>query len=263
VIALSFVIVTTGARQSVLDEVVLPGIFEQSLSEYEVIVVGRYAGRHLDRIRVIGAPTGAAIFYKPFQRGALAARHPWVVDLDDDMLLAGDWAVQIAAAQLQQPGIFGFRLTHADGALFGTYFDAIDNCYNGKRLPTSYFGSSVAPAELFRRVPYPSYQSGDRVHALRTADVWPALPRTLLEGVEVTHLGQSMGHPGSTPKTTLDQIAATRPLLEFLRTEAIAWAPFADRYVEGRPKVTLDELWTAAHAAVGDPVFARRHHWLV
>ena len=85
----------------------------------------------------------------------------------------------------------------------------------------------------------------------------------LLEDVVVTHLGSARGQPGLTPKTTLDKIENIRPLLAFLRNEAVSWSAFADRHLEGRPEVTLDELWAAAHLAVGDPELVRRHHWLV
>lgn len=262
-LALSFVIVTTGGRQSLLDELVLPAIFEQAPGPFEVVIAGRYAGRHVDRVRVVEAPTGAETFYKPFQRGVQAARHPWIVDLDDDMLLAADWGERIVAAGLGRPAIHGCRMRHPDGSEFGTYFDAVDNRFNGRRLPTSYFSCSVVPAEVYERVPYPTYQSGDRVHALRVADAFPELDLMLLDDVVVTHLGQAVGQPGLAPKTTLDQIARMRPLLAFLRDEAVSWSAFAERYLEGRPEATLEELWTAARAAVGDPDLARRHHWLV
>lgn len=262
-IALSFVICTTGARQALLDEVVLPGIFEQPLEQYEVIVVGRYRGRHTGRVRVIDAVAGGELFYKPFQLGVEAAQRPWIVDLDDDMLLAEDWAVRVAAADIVAPGMYGFRMVNPDGTLFGTYFDAVDNRLSGRRRSTSYFSSYLAPTDTFRAIPYPTYQSGDRAHALQIRTNEPSLPWRLLRGVHVTHLGQAAGQPGLTPKTTLEQIPRLRPVLRFLDQHEIAWIPFAERCLDGRHNATLAEVWAAARMAVGETEVRQRHNWLL
>lgn len=262
-IGLSFVICTTGDRRSLLDEVILPGILEQPLGEFEIVLVGRYDGRHRDRVRVVESPVGGELFFKPFQRGAIAARLPWVVDMDDDMLLAPDWAERVAEAGVERPGAYGFRILHPDGTTFGTYFDAVDNHYRGPMRATSYFSSYLAPAALFRRHPYPTYHSGDRAHAVLLNRAEPDLERIALDGVDVTHLGTSAGHPGMIPKTTVAQVSGSRPLRRFLSQQGVAWIPFADRHLEGRPDVTLDELWVPARAAVGDPELRQREHWLL
>lgn len=262
-IPLSFVICTTGRRHSLLDEVVIPGILDQPLDDFEILLAGRYTGRHRDRVTVIEAPTGGEVFYKPFQCGALAASHPWVVDLDDDMLLEADWAERLDQAGIDEPGIYGFRMMHPDGSTFGTHFDAVDNRLSGRRRATSYFSSYVAPTDLFRRVPYPTYASGDRAHALRVRAAAPQTRRSLLSRVRVVHLGQAVGQPGMTPKTTLEQVEALRPLLKFLNDHGIAWVPFADRHLDGKPDATLDALWEAARAALRDPALSQQHHWLL
>jgi hypothetical protein len=260
-IGISFVISTTGARQAFLDEVILPGIFEQPLEQIEIVICGRYAGRHLDRVTVVEAPAPGELFYKPFQLGVEAATQPWIVDLDDDFLLGAGWGKAVAG-QRPEAGIYGFRMLLADGSLFGTYFDAVDNRLSGRRRSTSYFASYLAPRELFDQVPYPTYESGDRSHALKLRRARPELPWRLLQGAEVLNAGHSMRHPGLVPKTTLALYAATKPLKQFLRANGVAWMPFADRYLDGRPDVSLDDVWAAARAAVGDPDLAQRHHWL-
>lgn len=260
---MSFVICTTGARDALLDEVVLPAIFDQCLDSYEVIVVGGYRGRHQDRVTAISEPVGGDLFYKPFQAGVEKARHEWIVDLDDDMLIAADWAQRLRDAAISPGGIYGFRMLNPDGTHFGTYFDAVDNRLSGRRRRTSYFASYIAPRELLRRVPYPTYQSGDRAHVFRLHAVKPATPRRALAAVEVVHLGAAGTHPGLVPKTAIGQIVRMRPLRRFLAEQGIAWIPFADRYLDGRPDVTLDEAWRAARAATTDPAMRQRHHWLL
>jgi len=263
VIPLSFVICTTGQRESLLDEVVIPGILQQPLAEFEIVIAGRYAGRHAARVRVVDAPTGREVFHKPFQVGVLAAAHPWIVDLDDDMLLAPDWGERLREAEIQHPGLYGFPMLNPDGTPFGTYFDAVDNRLSGRRRATSYFSSYIAPAELFRRVPYPTYPSGDRAHALKSRAEHPGLTCRLLQRSKVTHLGEAVGHQGLSRKTATEQVIALRPLLKFLADNRVAWIPFADRHLDGRPDITLGEVWEAAQAAVRDPDFTQSDHWLL
>lgn len=260
--AVTFVICTTGERRSLLDEVVLPGILTQPLPDVEVVVVGTYDGRHTDRVRLVPAPTGGELFHKPFHAGVEAARGEWIVDLDDDMLLAADWAQRLGAPAERPPGVYGFRMLHPDGTTFGTHFDAVDNSRSGTASDTSYFSAYLAPAAAMRRVRYPTYQSGDRVHALRLRAAVPQLPWTLLDDVTVTHLGRAAGHPGLTPKTTSAQVRDLRPLRAFLLEHDVAWGAFADRHLDGRPDLTLDAAWAAARAAVGDPALRGREHWL-
>jgi hypothetical protein len=256
------VICTSGARESLLDELILPGIFEQPLGEFEVVVVGPYAGRHRRRVTVVEAEPGGELFYKPFQLGVSAATQPWIADLDDDVLLDDDWGRALGDATPEHAGVYGFRMLNPDGTLFGTYFDAVDNRRNGRRTSTSYFHSYLAPTDVFRQVAYPTYQSGDRAHALQLRSAYPTMPWRLLPGAKAIHLGQSMRQPGLVPKTTLAQIADTRPLLRFLNEHRIAWIPFAERCLEGRSDVTVEDAWSAARRAVGDPDLAQREHWL-
>jgi hypothetical protein len=263
VTAVSFVIATLGARTSLLDELVLPAIFGQDLDEAEVILVGRYSGRHRDRVRVESAPVGGELFYKPFQHGAEAAAHPWIVDLDDDMLLAEDWGRRLRANPPHSGAVSGMAIVNPDGSSFGMHFDAVDNSRSGAPGPTSYFAASIAPADVYRNAPYPTYQSGDRAHALRMTERLPELGRVAREDLSVMHLGWSMQHPGLVPKTTMDQITATRPLQQFLRENDVAWTRFADRHLDGKPDVTLESAWEVARAAVGDPDLRSRHDWLL
>ncbi len=136
---ISFVIATTGARTPLLDEVVLPGIFEQRLSDAEVVLAGRYNGRHRSRVSVVDAPVGGELFFKPFQLGVEAAAHSWVVDMDDDMLLAPQWARRLHEAAIAEPGVYGMRMLNPDGSRYGTWFDAVDNARSGSERSTSYF----------------------------------------------------------------------------------------------------------------------------
>ena len=262
--AISFVIATTGARRGLLDEVVLPGILEQKLTDTdaEIVLVGDYDGRHHDRLRVVHAPAGGELFYKPFQLGVEAASNPWIVDMDDDMLLASTWAAKLAETKIERPGVYGMRMLNADRSRYGTWFDAVDNKRSGVQRPTSYFHSYLMPRELLLRVPYPTYQSGDRAHALRVRDAEPKLPWTLVTPLVAYHLGRSPAHPGLTRKTTVTQRASIRPLMRFLRESRVGWMPFADRHLDGKPDVTLEQAWEAARAAVGDPALRSREHWL-
>ncbi len=111
-------------------------------------------------------------------------------------------------------------------------------------------------------MPYPTYQSGDRAHALRLRAAEPDIPWRLVTPLTAYHLGRSPSHPGLTRKTTVSQRTAMRPLMRFLAQHEIAWMPFADRYLDGQPEITLAQLWQAARAAVGDPCFRAQEHWL-
>ncbi len=261
-IAVSFVIATIGGRRALLDEVVLPGIFSQGIAEAEIVLVGRYDGRHRHRVRVVDAPVGGELFFKPFQLGVEAASHPWIVDMDDDMLLAANWDRRLVEADIKQPGIYGMRMLNPDRSLYGTWFDAIDNARSGTERSTSYFHSYLIPRDVLLRVPYPTYQSGDRVHALRLRDAEPGLPWRLLTPLVAYHLGRSAAHPGLTRKTTVSQLTALRPLMSFLRDHRVGWMRFADRYLDGNPDVSLAQAWEAARAAAADPELGARENWL-
>lgn len=267
---LSFVVCTTGERASFVDECVVPSIAEQAPCAWEVVVAGSYAGRHAGEpyLTVVPAPRGEDLFYKPFQLGVEAARGEWIVDLDDDMMLERGWGDAVGAAlpeAVAEPyAILGARMTNPDGSLYGDYFDAVDNRFSSSfRGDETYFSSYVAPRELFMRVPYPTYMSGDRAHVLRIAAAGVAVEKRLLEGAAVMHAGQSRGQRGLVPKT----VATTEPprdrmraLLAALAEHGGAWQRFADKHLDGRPDVRFEDALRWAQEP--DPDVRSRGSWL-
>src|SRR4051812_39637221 len=85
----SFVVTAIGRRDSFLGDELIPAVRALGVPRHEIVIVGRYGGRGHDRI--VALEEWPRYFYKPAQQGILAARHPWVVLLDDDMIPAPDW----------------------------------------------------------------------------------------------------------------------------------------------------------------------------
>ena len=261
---LAVVIATAGTRTRLLDELVVPAVLEQRIPGLELVLVGSYTGRHEDRapVRVVPAPVGGELFYKPFQQGVLAASAEWIVDLDDDMVLPEGWweSVSAALARVRTAVVLGFPLVAPDGQTLGGWFDAVDNRLSGTGASTlTYFSAYVAPRSLFLVVPYPTYLSGDRAHAARLRRAGPPHERRLLDEAPVLHAGENVRHRGVVPRSDEALIARSRRLQREALALGVPWMAFGDAVLDGRPDVTLEtarqtlaEMARAGSAGTGD-----------
>lgn len=180
--SISFVIASTGLRDTLLDTVVIPSILSQGINKLEIVIAGGYQGRYVGHPHVKYVPVKAfpVYFYKPFQKGVQAARGEWIVDIDDDMSLEIKWYEHLMEqATKTAADIYGFRLLNADGSLYGDLFDVFSGRQDNFKLRmNTYFGSYIARKEIYHAEPYPTFMSGDRYHGLRIS----------LEGYRRKHL---------------------------------------------------------------------------
>jgi hypothetical protein len=247
---------------------VLPAICEQVGVPFEVILAGQYRGRHSSAswLRVVTTPVGTELFYKPFQIGVNRVRFPYVVDMDDDMVLAPGWWDALRAAPAPTRNglpIWGFTMLNPDGGLYGGCFDVVDNRLSGPmRGARTYFSAYLTPIALFHRIPYPTYHSGDRVHTLRIARARLFVQKQLLEDACVVHAGENMWHPGMTPKTNRDQLLQYNKLRAHCEAAGVAWEAFADRYLDGRPHVCFSDADELVERAAVEPDLRATVDWL-
>jgi polysaccharide pyruvyl transferase WcaK-like protein len=246
--SISFVIPSIGTRDEFIDKFLIPSILKQGISAFEIIIVGRYRGEYIQHLNVRYVPVSKfpVYFYMPFQKGVSETRYEWVASLGDDMALTDDWYSELLA-DVRKAGdadVYGFRVLNHDGSLCVDIADAFGARQAGRRIrPTSYFGSYIAKRAMFDVLPYPTYFSCDRHHAVLMSEY--KLKRKFLPGVHVIHyatVGQAGAIPRASPRRYRDTMALMQRLgmlvgisdADYKRT-ALRWFRYASK-IERRAK---------------------------
>jgi polysaccharide pyruvyl transferase WcaK-like protein len=211
---LSFVITSFGKRGELLDDKVLPSIFNQHVPRFEVIIVGRYEGKYKDASWMSVVPFERFPFYyhRPFQLGINQARLDWIVDMDDDFVLGDQWYENLLkVSSRENADVYGFSLLRPDGSVRSLVGDAFGISQEDTLIrPTSYFGSSVVRRWIYDVLPYPTYMSGDRHHGLQLYEA--GFKSVHVPGADVIHYGEK-GYFGQCASEQYDRVQALKKRL--------------------------------------------------
>lgn len=117
----SFVISTVGSRAHITRTLESLNAVGTELPDYEIVVVGnveRVDAEDNDRLRLVPELITDWKFKPRFvwQKGVLAARHPWVAFVADDMLLPAGWGAVFRRVQAPTAQVIYGALTYPDGS---------------------------------------------------------------------------------------------------------------------------------------------------
>ncbi|MCK4354532.1 MAG: polysaccharide pyruvyl transferase family protein [Dehalococcoidia bacterium] len=260
---ISFAISSVGTRDEFIDNFVIPSILKQGIETFEVIIAGHYRGEYLQKtnIRYVPVRKFPVYFYKHVQKAISECRYDWIVDLDDDMVLADDWYSNLIASvkTTADADIYGFRLLNPDGSIYADIGDVFGLVQADHRIrPTSYFGSYIAKKAIFESLPYPTYMSGDRHHGLLISK--HGFKKEFLPGVCVIHSG-ALGRKGAIPRASSERYHNTIELRKRLglltktsnadyREKALKWFQYASKLEKKTKKIGIWGWF--GHGNVGD-----------
>lgn len=260
---ISFVISSVGTRDKFIDNFLIPSILKQGIETFEIIITGHYQGKYLQKrnIRYVPVRKFPIYFYKHFQSGVLECRYDWIVDLDDDMILADDWYSNLidATKMATDADIYGFRLLNPDGSVYGDIGDVFGKVQADDKIhSTSYFGCYIAKKAIFEVLPYPTYMSGDRHHGLLISR--HGFKKRFLLSACVIHSGAS-GQEGAIPRASSERYHNTIELRKRLgiltltnkadyKEKALKWFQYASKLERKTKKIGIWGWF--GHDNVGD-----------
>lgn len=265
--SISFVISSVGTRDEFIDNFLIPSILKQGIQTFEIMIAGHYQGEYLQKRNIHYVPVRKfpICFYKHFQSGVSECRYDWVVDLDDDMVLADDWHSNLIDATKMETDadVYGFRLLNPDGSIYADIGDVFGLRQADDRIrATSYFGSYIAKKAVFEVLPYPTYMSGDRHHGLLISK--HGFKKRFLPSVRVIHYG-ALGQEGAIARAGSEKYHNTMELRERLglmpktsaadyradyREKALKWFKYAQKLGRNQKKIGIWGWF--GHGNVGD-----------